>query len=197
MTDLLDAFAEGGTLEDENPTVSYYQDKQKPSDYVARVTEYGFGKHENKDDAKFGQPFFRMKLAIVDGTAPLSKKVGNKAYESLEGRPGDEVSLYFNLSPHGKKPAAARFAFKDIADLAAVLTGCRSEDYSKDGAKGPNAIREDLGDDAAHLGRLIRFCGDKANAGGYFNISMELVPEDEAAAAPTSAKETKKAAKAS
>jgi hypothetical protein len=194
MTDLLDAFDEGGTLEDENPTVSYYQNKKSKSDYVARIVEYGFGKHENKGDKKFGQPFFGMKLEIVDGLAPLSKKVGDGAYDNVAGRPGDEVSLYFNMSQHGKTPAAARFILKDISQLCACLTGNRSEDYSKDGAIGPQGIRTVLGGEE-HVGRMIRFVGETANSGGYYNLSLELIPEDEVPAKETKA--PKKAAKAS
>jgi len=195
MADLFDAFEEGGRFEDQDTADQYYQNKQAPSDYTARLIECGIGVHDNKESTTFGQTFLALELEVIEGQAPLSTKVGAKQYDPVEGRPGDKFRMYFNLSPEGKKASAAKYIFKDVSGLAAVLEGTRPGDYSKEGAIGPKGLRDVFDDSGKHLGKVLRFCGQTESKGGYFNTSIELVPSDEPVAeAPKASKKGKAAA---
>lgn len=179
MADLLDLFDEGGRFENEVRAAALYVDQKRPHDFTARIVEFGVAQHENDNSPRFGKEYLGVRLEILDGEAALSRKIGAKNYQEVNGRPGDSVSLYFPLSADGMTKSAAANNFRDLCTFIAVLEDASPDDYVKGGRIGPQGIRASMAKDTEHLGKVLRIAAQTANKGGYYNSKYELVPSDE------------------
>lgn len=188
MSDLLDDFDNGGRLEDEVEAQRLYIDAKAPCEFVARVTDYGFGTIDNKNSKMDGQSFLSVDLQVIEGPKiPLSRKDGKK-YVSVDGRVGDRVSLFFPMTSIGRTAGQAKVTFREVCSLAAALSGNRPDDYYKEGNIGPQGLRTEFDDSGRHKNAKLRFVALEPNKEGYFNYRLELVPSDEV---PEKAKKAK------
>lgn len=190
MTDLLDMFDEGGIYENEEKGADKYMDSKAPADYTAKVLSYHIGTIQNDNNPNNGDSFFAAELEVVDGQAPLSRKVGGKQYEAVAGRPGDTFKIFVSMSKDTK--AKMKYRFQQIREFVAVLEGTSPDDYVKGCTPGPQGLREAV-NNAAGVGAIIRIHGQTANKSGYYNTRLELVPADEPTAAPAKGKKAQAA----
>jgi hypothetical protein len=197
MAGLLDVFQEGGKFEGEVKASSAYLSSRRPSDFVAKVITFAQDVHKNDNAANFEEPYLRVEFEIVELSeigAPLSRKIGKKQYAEAEGRIGDTFSVIHELSSTGLTKAQAQIALKDLAATVACLEGNIPDDYLPGGMLGLKGLADVMAKADAHVGKLVRFVCPTANAKGFCNHRMELVPADEPTTLPAKEEKKKKSA---
>lgn len=176
--DILDAVAKGEGPEGLNPASLYLNQKQM-QDFTARVTEASIGVHENPENPKNGQPYFRLEMVVedVNGEAWGSERVGAKQYVDVELRPGDKISTVVELAKAGIKESAQKANFRRMTEIAATFSDHRASDFYAGRDPGPLGIREVFGDGTKQVGKLVHVYADSRNDAGYTNPKTELIPE--------------------